>query len=104
MCGDSLSTVVRGAQSSRSASPPPSLWSQWDASGVGHLALLQVLDQLCEPALGGGVVLQHLGEGAVLQLVGETLTQRLSGSEETPIITSSFFHQTRDLQRLHGLY
>lgn len=43
----------------------PSLWSQWDASGVSDLALLQVLHQLCQPALGGGVVLQHLGEGAV---------------------------------------
>lgn len=61
----------------------PSLRGQRDAPGVGHLALLQVLHQLSQPALGGGVVLQHLGEGAVLQLVGQTLTQGFSGSEDT---------------------
>ncbi|KAG7240524.1 hypothetical protein INR49_026808, partial [Caranx melampygus] len=41
---------------------PLSLWGQWDASSICDLALLQVLDQLSEPALGGGVILQHLGE------------------------------------------
>lgn len=59
----------------------PLLRSQGDASSVGDLAFLQVLDQLCQPALGGGVVLQHLSKGAVLQLVWQTLTQGLSGSE-----------------------
>lgn len=58
-----------------------SLRSQRDASGVGDLALLQVLHQLSQPAFGGGVVLQHLGEGAVLQLVGQTLAQGFSGPE-----------------------
>lgn len=59
----------------------PSLRSQRDASSVSDLSLLQVLDQLSQPAFGGGVVLQHLGEGAVLKLVWQTLTQGFSGSE-----------------------
>lgn len=58
-----------------------SLRGQRDAAGVRHLTLLEVLDQLGQPALGGGVVFEHLGEGTVLQLVWQTLTQRLSGSE-----------------------
>lgn len=65
-----------------------SLRRQRDAPGVGDLPLLQVLHQLCQPALGGGVVLQHLGEGAVLQLVRQALTQGFSGSgERTPHIS-----------------
>lgn len=59
----------------------PSLGSQWDASSVGDLALLQVFDQLSQPALCGCVVLQHLGKGAIFQLIWQTLTQGFSGSE-----------------------
>lgn len=60
-----------------------SLRGQGDAPGVGHLALLEVLHQLGQPTLGGGVVLQHLRKGAVLQLVGQALPQSFSGSERT---------------------
>ena len=57
-----------------------SLSGEWDSPGVGDLALLQVLHQLGQPSLGGGVVFQHLGERVVLQLVGQTLPQGFSGS------------------------
>lgn len=57
-----------------------SLWGERDAPGVSDLALLQVLHQLGQPALGGGVVLQDLGEGGVFELVGEALPQSFSGS------------------------
>lgn len=59
-----------------------SLWGERDAPGVGDLTLLQVLHQLGQPALGGGVVLQDLGEGGVFELVREALPQSFSGSAQ----------------------
>lgn len=71
------------------------------------MTLLQVLDELSQPALGGGVVLQDLGEGGVLQLVRKALpesftcptsrdkkrgpTNKLTGArgEQTPLGTST---------------
>lgn len=73
------------------------------------MTLLQVLDELSQPALGGGVVLQDLGEGGVLQLVRKALpesftcptsrdkkrgpTNKLTGArgEQTPLGTQCFF-------------
>lgn len=60
------------------------LWGEWDAPGICDLTLLQVLHQLGQPALGGGVILQDLGEGGVFELVREALPQSLSGSEHRP--------------------
>lgn len=57
-----------------------SLWGERDAPGVSNLTLLQVLHQLGQPALGGGVVLQDLGEGGVFELVREALPQSFSSS------------------------
>lgn len=56
-----------------------SLCGEGDTSWVGHLTLLQVLHQLGQPALGGGVVLQDGGESGVFELIGEALTQSFTG-------------------------
>lgn len=81
-----------------------SLRSQRDASGIGDLTFLQVLDQLGQPALGGGVVLQHLGEGAVLQLIWQTLTQGFSRSAGKDTKTLIFFCQSLLLGMQIDLY
>lgn len=59
-----------------------SLWRKRNAPGVCDLSLLQVLHQLGQPALGGGVVLQDLGKSGVLELVREALPQCFSGSTQ----------------------
>lgn len=59
-----------------------SLRRKRNASGICDLSLLQVLHQLGQPTLGGGVVLQDLGKSGVLELVREALPQRFSGSVE----------------------
>lgn len=41
------------------------LWGEWDPSGVGHLSLLEVFDQLSEPSLRGRVILQNLCERGI---------------------------------------
>lgn len=58
-----------------------SLWGEWDSSRVSHLPLLQVLHQLSEPSLCGGIIFQNLSEGGVFELVGQTLAQGFTGSE-----------------------
>lgn len=68
------------------------LWCEWDPSGVGDLSLLQVLDELRQPPLRGGVVLQDLGEGAVFELIGQTLAQGFSGSEESYTVVEQLQH------------
>lgn len=57
-----------------------SLRRKRDASGICDLSLLQVLHQLGQPTLGGGVVLQDLGKSGVFELIGEALPQSFSGS------------------------
>lgn len=57
-----------------------SLWRKRNASGICDLSLLQVLHQLGQPTLGGGVVLQDLGKSGVFELVREALPQCFSGS------------------------
>lgn len=47
---------------------------------VNHLAFLQVLHQLSQPALSGSVVLQDQGKGGVFELVREALAESFSGS------------------------
>lgn len=55
--------------------PQQSLRRKRDASWVSDLTLLQVLDELSQPAFCGGVILQDLGEGGVLQLVRKALPE-----------------------------
>lgn len=61
-----------------------SLRRKRDASGICDLPLLQVLHQLGQPTLGGGVVLQDLGKSGVFELIGEALPQSFSGSAKGP--------------------
>lgn len=89
--------------------PQQSLRRKRDAPWVSDLTLLQVLDELSQPALCGGVILQDLGEGGVLQLVRKALpesftcptskdkkrgpTNKLTGArgEQTPLGTQHSF-------------
>lgn len=99
----------------RSPTPPQqSLRRKGDAPWVSDLTLLQVLDELSQPALCGGVILQDLGEGGVLQLVRKALpesftcptsrdkkrgpTNKLTGArgEQTPLGTQRQASQGND--------
>lgn len=59
-----------------SAPPPPAVIAEEEGCPwVSDLTLLQVLDELSQPAFCGGVILQDLGEGGVLQLVRKALPE-----------------------------